>query len=231
MEERPKILVVDDDPDHRLVLLTMLMRHGFAVTEAPTAEEGLEHYRSESFDIILLDIMLPGMDGMELLAEMRVIRPQDEAPVVFVSAVHDSNTIRKGLELGAIEYLTKPVDYDELQVRMGTLMRLRRLQQQVREDLAGRAEQRAFMEVMVTLAHHINNAAMTTLMRCDLVHPDDPAEAAEFRDLVRDQTQKIVNVVRSLQEVASSQQAAGTKAYSTDQAMIDLRHMLEAFKK
>ncbi len=230
MEESARILLVDDDPDHRLVIATMLMRHGFLVREAATAEEGLELYGNDNFDVILLDIMLPGMDGMELLSRMRRMRPHDDAPVVFVSALHDPATIRRGLELGAIEYLTKPIDYDELQIRLGTLMRLRRLQRQLRDELQRHSAQQTFAEVMVTLSHHINNAAMSILMRCDLVHPDNAAEAGGFRDLVREQTKNIVNVVKSLQQVAQKQEKAGSTSYSMDQAMIDLRALLESYK-
>src|SRR5262245_33296336 len=114
--ESPYILAVDDDPDHRLVLRRLLERWGYRIDEAESAEEGVEKYAATSYDIILLDIMLPGMDGLQLLQEMRKRRPTDDAPVIFISARTDKSTILRGLEGGAIEYLTKPVDFDELHI-------------------------------------------------------------------------------------------------------------------
>lgn len=223
---KARILVVDDDADHRLVVQRMLERRGYAVEEAETAEAGLDVYAKGVFDIILLDIMLPGMDGLELLAEMRKRRPADDTPVIFISARTDKATILRGLETGAIEYLTKPLDFDELQIRIATLLRIRTLQLEVRKNEQALAQQRAVTEMLVTIAHHINNAAGAMLLHAGIVKPDDVERVKEFRQVVISQTELIAGVIRALNQAVKAGNVTTTD-YSAEMVMVDLKHVLD----
>lgn len=108
LPEETNILVVDDDPDLLLLLTKMLSRIGVTPKTAQNGIEGLEVLAQEHFDLLILDLMLPDMDGFEVLQRIRQEGQFDHMPVLILSALADPDTISKGLELGADGYLTKP---------------------------------------------------------------------------------------------------------------------------
>ncbi len=115
-----KILVVDDE-ETTVHLLTILLEHkGFEVIKALRAEEGLRKaYRTQP-DLILLDIMMPDMDGLEVCRRLREL---SDVPIIFLTARTDTKDIVKGLEMGADDYIVKPYDNDELIARIKAHLR------------------------------------------------------------------------------------------------------------
>ena len=118
MESR--ILLVEDDPSIREVTAIGLGAAGFAVTTAVDGVDGLERFRAELFDLILLDIMLPRLDGYEVC---RQIRRTSTVPVVMLTARGDTTGVVLGLEAGADDYVRKPFDLPELIARIRAALR------------------------------------------------------------------------------------------------------------
>jgi two-component system, NtrC family, response regulator HydG len=114
MAEKPKILVVDDEESHRIMLRAVLGTEGYAVAEAADGTEAVEAVGKEAFDVILLDIRMTNMDGIEALGEIRKISPQ--VPILIMTAYASVKTAVEALKAGAFEYLTKPLDVDELKI-------------------------------------------------------------------------------------------------------------------
>jgi DNA-binding response OmpR family regulator len=114
------ILLIDDDPLLRRSLSFNLERTGYVVSSAANAEEALEQLRRVPPDLVLLDIGLPGMDGLDTL---RHIRAQVSAPVIFLTARRREMDQVLGLELGADDYVTKPFDLDVLLARIKAVIR------------------------------------------------------------------------------------------------------------
>ncbi|MAS35951.1 MAG: hypothetical protein CL610_18230 [Anaerolineaceae bacterium] len=105
----PRILVIDDDPALQEMVAKLFSRAGLEPIPALTAAEGAEVLRQKPLpDCVLLDLMLPDVSGMELLRQIRSKTVFDALPIIILSALADPETIRKGLELGADRYLTKP---------------------------------------------------------------------------------------------------------------------------
>ncbi|WP_165837110.1 response regulator [Phenylobacterium hankyongense] len=104
------MLVVDDVPDNRAILARRFMRLGYEVTEAEDGAEALELIAQYEYDIVLLDIMMPKIDGLEVLKRVRETRSQAELPIIMVSAKASSEDVVDALLLGANDYVTKPVD-------------------------------------------------------------------------------------------------------------------------
>ena len=114
------VLVIEDDDRIRLSLLLALEDEGYTVQGAATAEEGLACQLAQPADTVLVDLMLPGLDGFECIRELR---RHDDVPVVVVSARSDTHDIVAGLEAGADDYLVKPVAIKELCARLRALRR------------------------------------------------------------------------------------------------------------
>jgi len=116
----PRLLLVDDDRAIRDALSLALRRAGHEVVTAATGEEGLARWREQSPDLVLLDVMLPGRDGLDVC---RTIRAAGDTPVVMLTARDDPVDVVVGLEVGADDYVTKPVEIRVLGARIRAVLR------------------------------------------------------------------------------------------------------------
>jgi DNA-binding response OmpR family regulator len=115
-----RILAVEDDERIRTAVRLALEDEGWEVAEAATGEDALQHFQSQPSDVVLIDIMLPGIDGFEVC---RSIRRSSDVPIVMVTARADTHDVVAGLEAGADDYLTKPFAPKELSARIRALLR------------------------------------------------------------------------------------------------------------
>jgi DNA-binding response OmpR family regulator len=115
-----RVLLIEDDARIRKVLRLALQDEGYDVTEAADGEQGLEELARDEPDVVLLDLMLPGMDGFSVC---RRIRHDSRVPVIMVTARTDSHDVVAGLEAGADDYVTKPLVAKELSARIRALLR------------------------------------------------------------------------------------------------------------
>ncbi|MEZ5380879.1 MAG: response regulator transcription factor [Microthrixaceae bacterium] len=115
-----RILTVEDDERIRTAVKLALEDEGWEVVEADTGEAAIEAFRSQPTDVVLIDIMLPGVDGFEVC---RAVRRQSDVPIIMVTARADTHDVVAGLEAGADDYLTKPFVPKELSARIRALLR------------------------------------------------------------------------------------------------------------
>jgi two-component system response regulator MtrA len=115
-----RLLLVEDDASIREVAGLGLSQAGFKVTTAADGREGLLHFRNQAFDLVVLDVMLPELDGYEVC---RQIRTESRVPIIMLSAKSDTVDIVVGLELGADDYVTKPFELPELVARARAALR------------------------------------------------------------------------------------------------------------
>ena len=114
MTEKGRILVADDEESHRIMLRAVLQEEGYEVAGAADGPEAIRVVEQEPFDLVLLDIRMPGMDGVEALTEIRKISPY--IPVLMMTAYASVKTAVEALKAGAFDYLIKPLDIDELKI-------------------------------------------------------------------------------------------------------------------
>jgi two-component system KDP operon response regulator KdpE len=122
-----KVLVVDDEPPIRRFLRTSLGAQNYQVTDAETGQEALDLIKREKFDLVVLDLGLPGMDGFDVIVKLR--EAGSDVPIVVLSSRSDEAGKVKALDLGADDYVTKPFGVEELLARIRAALR-HRLQQQ-----------------------------------------------------------------------------------------------------
>jgi class 3 adenylate cyclase/CheY-like chemotaxis protein len=132
----PRILIVDDNPENLDILRTRLAIHGYEILMADNGEEALALVREQQPDLILLDVMMPKMDGFEVCRRLRADPALPFMPIILVTARADSKDIVAGLEAGGDEYLTKPVDQAALVARVKSMLRIKGLHDTVQEQTA-----------------------------------------------------------------------------------------------
>lgn len=118
------ILVVDDSPDNVFLIKTILEEEGYVVSTAENGLTALAKITESSFDLVLLDLMMPGMDGYQVTQRIRANKELLFMPILLITA-HDSPNVAQGLDLGADDFIRKPVTVDELLARVRSLLRLK----------------------------------------------------------------------------------------------------------
>src|SRR5215831_145497 len=127
MRDPPLILVVDDVPDNVDILQMRLEAQGYAVATAGDGVEALEKTRELKPDLVLLDIMMPKLDGIETVQRLKADASLPFIPVILVTAKADDKDVIAGLESGGDDYLTKPVDHAALSARVRSMLRIKSL--------------------------------------------------------------------------------------------------------
>lgn len=127
------ILVVDDNPANRDALTRRLERRGYAVTATEDGASALRLLEGQAFDLVLLDVMMPGMNGLEVLQRLRADRSPADLPVIMATAQDQSEDVIKALGLGANDYVTKPLDFGVVLARVRTHLALKQSVEQIRD--------------------------------------------------------------------------------------------------
>lgn len=155
--ERPKVLVVDDHPASRMTAVALLTVDGYEVLEADGGAAALSRVAESDPDLILLDVMMPGMDGFEVCRRLKQDEQTRLTPVVFVTALNDRRARVRGIEAGGDDFLTKPFDQLELSARVKSLIRQKRLNEDL--DHAG--------QVLFSIARTVESRDPNTGDHCE----------------------------------------------------------------
>jgi signal transduction histidine kinase len=134
------ILIVDDTPNNIRLLFEVLHAEGFDVSVAKSGEIALEQLTLNQPDLILLDVMMPGIDGFETCRRLKANEATKEIPIVFMTALADPVDKVKGLRLGAVDYITKPIEIQEVLARIHIHLALRKTQRELTAEVAERRQ-------------------------------------------------------------------------------------------
>lgn len=199
----PSILVVDDQPINVQLLKRKLEREGIRVAAAYNGLEALELTKKVMPDLILLDVMMPDMDGIEVCQRLQADETTRGIPVIFITARTTKESKLEGLGVGAVDYITKPIDLDETLARVQTQLRFVAVNRQL-VDLTRRLEEsrRAATIGAVTqgIAHNLNNLLGVVIGYLDLVkaYYDKPEQVKKNAQHVEDAVQRIVTIIKQL---------------------------------
>ncbi len=187
------ILVVDDSEQNREALIDILTMEGFQTMGAGDGQSALDIIRAQAPDLVLLDVMLPEINGMKVLQALRADPATRELPVILATVLDQPHDMVYGLELGANDYLVKPVHPEILIARVRTQLKLRRLQEQRLADLTRMQDQDAIKDKFLQIAaHDLKNPISNILAAADLLTQVDPALMAQI-----DGYDRILGVIRN----------------------------------
>jgi PAS domain S-box-containing protein len=168
---KASILIVDDTPENLRLLSAMLMELGYKIRPAPSGPHALATSKKEIPDLILLDILMPEMDGYEVCRLLKADEQTKDIPVIFLSALNEVEDKLKGFEAGGVDFITKPFHVKEVTVRVGTHLKIAHLQQKLRAETARfkTLAEAAFEAVIIHSAGVIidANPAAFRLFQCD----------------------------------------------------------------
>lgn len=143
------ILIVDDTPNNIRLLFDVLDRAGFDVSVVKSGEKALEKLNNIQPDLILLDVMMPGIDGFETCRRIKANPENADIPIIFMTALSETDNKVIGLQLGAVDYITKPIQVEEVLARVNIHLGLRNTQRQLHQEIADRKQ--AELELKQTL--------------------------------------------------------------------------------
>jgi signal transduction histidine kinase len=182
------ILIVDDIPQNIKILGTILHRQGYHIEFAMNGQAALQWVNEKSFDLILLDVMMPEMDGFEVCRQLKQNPQTAEIPVIFLTAKTDSESVVKGFEAGAVDFLSKPFNTEELLVRVGTHLSLLNQKRELKELNA--AKDKFFSILSHDLINPFNSIlGLTDLMKKEY-HQISETERIYFIGLIHDAAQQ-----------------------------------------
>lgn len=183
------ILIVDDNPKNIQVLGSLLREEGYQIEFAIDGFSALEWIEGEEFDLILLDIMMPGMSGFEVCKKIISSDKNNDVPIIFLSAKTDYESIVEGFEIGAVDYITKPFNSKELLCRVHTHLDLRF---QKKELLKANAEKDKFYSIV---AHDIKNPFTSLITSMELF---EQVFDKSDKDQLKPRLKKIKNDIDSI---------------------------------
>lgn len=225
-----KILVVDDEPANRALIRAYLADTQHELLEASDGETSLALIAEAAPDLVLLDVLMPGLDGFATLRRLRERHDGPFLPVLLVTALSDQTSKRRGLEAGADDFLLKPVDPTELLLRVGNLLRLRdkSIEQRARnEELA---ELHRFKDEMVgLLVHDLKNPLSALSANLAYIQGESASMPEEVVAALNDSSKCARRLGDLLQNLADTQRAE-VAALRPTLAPVALREWLMSFK-
>jgi len=181
-----KILIADDNRVNRLLLGRGLEQQGHTVVFAEHGREALDLLRTDDFDLLLLDVLMPELDGYEVLAELKRDTHLREIPVIMTSSLDELDSVVKCVEMGAEDYLNKPINPVLLNARIGASLEKKRLRDQQRELISKFATKEVAEDLLTSGFSLGGNQVDASAMFCDIrsftsiVESRDPAETIEL---------------------------------------------------
>jgi len=199
----PKILVVDDQPINVQLLKRKLEREGMIVATSYSGREALDMVKADKPDLILLDVMMPEMDGIEVCQRLQADKETKAIPVIFITARTSKEGKIEGLGVGAVDYITKPIDLDETLARVQTQLRFVAINRELIDLQTRLGESRRSATIgAVTqgIAHNLNNLLGVVIGYVDLIkaYHEKPELVKKNAQHLEDAVNRIVAIIKQL---------------------------------
>lgn len=207
----PLLLIVDDDPTARKVTMSYLKRGNYEFREAANGKEALRAVQEKEPDLVLLDVMMPGIDGFEVCRRMRQLNTQAYLPIMLLTALDNVRDLEKqGLTAGADDFITKPVSKVELNVRVRSMLRIRTQNLELVEQAHQLEEVINQREDVVRMVVHDLRSPVTAiqLLASDLLanHPAPEQQLIEDLQMLKEEARRVGNYLEEILLVARQEE-------------------------
>ncbi|GAK55493.1 hypothetical protein U27_02327 [Candidatus Vecturithrix granuli] len=179
-----KIFIIDDNPTNLRVLLEYLEKSGFEVLVASNGERALSQLERIQPDLILLDVLMPGIDGFETCLQLKQNEKTREIPVIFMTALADEVDKIRGFEVGGVDYLTKPLQYQEALLRIETHLKMQKLQQQLKAQNFQLEQQNTRLQQEIFDREHAEKQLKRTMQQIELAKQEWESTADSLSHLI-----------------------------------------------
>ncbi len=200
-----KILIVDDTPANLSVLVDTLSEAGYQLMVAEDGEDALAQTTHTKPDLILLDVMMPGLDGFETCARLKAAATTRDIPVIFMTALNETGEKVRAFKTGAVDYITKPIQHEEALARISTHLTIRRLGAQLEQQLALKER---FMRIA---SHDLRNPLCLILMSGELARRKGATpEVSEYLESIHasaGQMRRIIDTFLNVRRPGSEHQS------------------------
>lgn len=169
LKDSANILIVDDIPSNIRLMVSILDEHGYSISYAQSGKHAIELCKKVFFDLILLDVMMPGMDGFEVCEVLKSMELTREIPVIFLTARTDQDSILKGFEIGGVDYVTKPFSEKELLVRIRTHLDLKQTRDALESELDFKKKVMTENALFITRRTELGNTIIDDLRKINKV--------------------------------------------------------------
>lgn len=210
MNKAPKILVVDDQPVNVRILQRKLEKEKMNVVTACSGVEALKKIAADKPDLVLLDVVMPEMDGVEVCRCLREMPGTEDLPVIFITAKDSRENKLEGLNAGGSDYITKPIDLDETLARVNTQLRIReshRRNLDLQNRLADARQSAAVGAITQGIAHNLNNLLGVVVGYVDLIKsaPENKMLVVRSSDHIDNAVKRMVKIVQQLSTIATDE--------------------------
>ena len=207
---KPKILVVDDQPINIKLLQRKLERQNMDILVAYNGRECLDIVEKDLPDLILLDVMMPEMDGIETCQHLKANPATEAIPIIFITAKASKEGKLEGLDAGAVDYITKPIDLDETLARVRTQLRLQEMFREnleLQKRLGDVRKSAAVGAITQGIAHNLNNLLGVVVGYLDLIKNgyDSPDMVKRSVMLMDHAINRMVGIIRQLGTIANNE--------------------------
>ncbi len=203
MTKEERILIIDDVNDNIQIVASILNKDGYKLNYATSGEKALKYAENNKFDLILLDIMMPEMNGFDVCRELKKNAATSEIPVIFLTAKDDIDSISTAFEIGGVDYITKPFNKTELLARVKTHLNLKNANEQLKQNIKARDK---FFSI---IAHDLKNPFSTLIgFASVLIEEFDTLSTdnlKEYHKYIYELSKKSFSLLENLLEWARSQ--------------------------
>lgn len=211
--KKATILVVDDNPENLRVLMQLLQDQGYRVRPIPNGAHALTTAQKEPPDLILLDIMMPEMNGYEVCARLKADERTRDIPIIFISALDEGLDKATAFSMGGVDYITKPFQAEELSARVYTHLTLHQMRQTLQEKNEILQQQNAELDAFAhTVAHDLKNPLSIIMGYTEFLRTDaassTPDELALIGESSHRAAQKGIAIIQNLLLLASIRKEA-----------------------
>jgi DNA-binding response OmpR family regulator len=219
-EPKGKVLIVEDDKSYAEILKRVIIKNGYEINLAHDGKEGLELSTEWKPDVIIVDWMMPGMSGIELISKLREHPELKFSYIIMLTARVETEDKIAGLEAGADDFITKPVDFGELIARIRVGFRMKKLQ----TEIAELQHESALLEMARTFGHEINNPLNIIYLALELINRAFKEDNPD-REKIKENLNRIYQASERIKEIVNkliSLRKPAFKEYVNGKRMLDL---------